>query len=265
MGELNQNIDVAILPKVVAKYGTEKGKLLDLPFACERGEGIAVDMKTHFIHPWILSLGARPVNPFGTKQRKRHISVLSVETKRSNIYSFEVLDSKAHGSYMKPALLVIDLQKAFYNDPVVKGSMDNAAESINEAVRWFRDKKLPVIWIQHENVGEGPTQGQEDFEFIDKLSPDRGETRIVKRYGNSFNKTGLAGVLAGRSVDTVFVTGFCAEYCVLATDRGARDLDLSPILVRGCLASGKPENIAFVESICDVATMGVVKKMIEGC
>jgi len=50
-------------------------------------------------------------------------------------------------------------------------------------------------------------------------------------------------------VDTVIVTGFCAEFCVLATYRGAEDLDLTPILLRGSLASSTPENIKFVESI----------------
>jgi nicotinamidase-related amidase len=36
----------------------------------------------------------------------------------------------------------------------------------------------------------------------------------------------LAAALQPLGVDTLIFTGFCAEYCVLATYRGAEDLDL---------------------------------------
>ena len=64
-------------------------------------------------------------------------------------------------------------------------------------------------------------------------------------------------------VDTVIITGFCAEYCVLATYRGAEDLDLTPVLLRGALASGSLENIAFVESVSDVISYGALKRVLE--
>ena len=64
-------------------------------------------------------------------------------------------------------------------------------------------------------------------------------------------------------MDTVIVTGFCAEYCVLSTYRGAQDLDLTPIILRGSLASGTPENVKFVESISDVVSYGALKKILN--
>ena len=87
---------------------------------------------------------------------------------------------------------------------------------------------------------------------MDVLASD---VHIHKTYGNAFNKTPLHAELQRLGVDTVIITGFCAEYCVLATYRGAEDLDLTPVFLRGALASGSLENITFVESVSDVIYM----------
>jgi nicotinamidase-related amidase len=160
---------------------------------------------------------------------------------------------------MKPALLVIDMQKA-YHTGASAGSMDAACEYINGAADTFRKKGLPVIWIQHTEEYGGVLPGRPGFEIIDGLKPLEGEPRVVKAYGNSFNKTGLKAILDARGVDTVIVTGYCAEYCVLSTCRGARDLDLAGIILRGAIASGVEENVGFVERISDLMSFGAMLK-----
>jgi nicotinamidase-related amidase len=96
-------------------------------------------------------------------------------------------------------------------------------------------------------------------EELDILPSD---LHIHKTYGNSFNKTSLEGELRDRGIDTVIITGFSAEYCVLSTYRGAKDLDLTPIILRGSLASDNLENIKFVESIGNIVSYGVLKKVL---
>ena len=164
---------------------------------------------------------------------------------------------------MKPALLVIDMQKAFYDEPLVKTSMDSASEYINIVLARFREKAIPIYWVHHTDEEEGPLPGQEGFEFIDKLDKREDETKITKKYGNSFNKTSLYDELKKQAIDTVFVTGFCAEYCVLSTYRGARDLDLTPILIRDCLASDNSKHIRFVEEISEIISIAALEKLIE--
>jgi nicotinamidase-related amidase len=85
---------------------------------------------------------------------------------------------------------------------------------------------------------------------------------IHKTYGNAFNKTELQLKLKELEVDTVIISGYCAEYCVLATYQGAKDVDLTPMLLRGALASSHPENIKFVESISDIISYGALKKVL---
>ena len=65
---------------------------------------------------------------------------------------------------MKPALLVIDVQTAFFDDPIAVKSLERATWYINAAIALFREKNLPVICIQHTNPDEGFTRESEGFE-----------------------------------------------------------------------------------------------------
>ncbi len=165
---------------------------------------------------------------------------------------------------MKPALLVVDVQKEFFrHSPTAAQSLNNAIEYINAAIALFRERNLPIICIQHMDKEDKLVPGEDGFELPDKLNILPLDLHIHKTYGNSFSRTFLEDKLRGLCVDTVIVTGFCAEYCVLSTYRGAEDLDLTPIILRGSLASGIPENIKFVESISEVISYGALKKVLE--
>ncbi|MCJ7435677.1 MAG: cysteine hydrolase [Anaerolineales bacterium] len=163
---------------------------------------------------------------------------------------------------MKPALLVIDVQKEFFN-PASTQSLNDAIEYINVGIAIFRKKSLPIICIQHMDKDDNLVPGQTGFDLPDSLHVLPSDLHIHKTYGNSFNKTSLAGELAKLGVDTVIVTGYCAEYCVLSTYRGAEDLDLTPVILRGSIASGELENTKFVESISNVISYGTLKKFLE--
>ncbi len=141
-------------------------------------------------------------------------------------------------------------------------SLDDAIEYINAAIALFRENRRPVICIQHIDEEEKLVPGEEGFELPDELNILPSDLHLYKAYGNSFNKTPLENELRKLGVDTVIITGFCAEYCVLSTYRGAQDLDLTPIIMRGSLASGVPENIKFVENISDIISYGVLKKVL---
>lgn len=164
---------------------------------------------------------------------------------------------------MKAALLIIDMQKACFKlNPTAELSLNNAMEYINAAIALFREKNLPVICIQHLAEELKLVPGEEGFEVPDELGILPTDLHIHKKYGNSFNRTSLAEDLRDLGVDTVIVTGYCAEYCVLSTYRAAQDYDLTPVILRGSLASDNPENIEFVEKISDMISFGALKKML---
>lgn len=165
---------------------------------------------------------------------------------------------------MKPALLVIDIQKDFFNNsPTTAQLLNNAIENINQVIALFREKGLPVICVQHMEPENGLVPGQEKYDLPDSLQILPSDLHIHKTYRNSFNKTPLAEKLAEMGVDTVFITGYCAQYCILSTIRGAMDLDLTPIVVKECIAGDDSESVTFVENIDDLITYGALRKLLE--
>lgn len=165
---------------------------------------------------------------------------------------------------MKPALLVVDIQKAFFNEsPVQTQSLNDAIQYINAGIELFREKGLPIVCIQHMEKEDNLLPGTPGFDLPESLKILPSDISIHKTYGNAFNKTDLYEKLQALGVDTVIVTGFCAEFCVLNSCRGAADLDLTAMLMRGAIASGSLENIKFVESINDLITYGALRKVLE--
>lgn len=164
---------------------------------------------------------------------------------------------------MKPALLIIDIQNKFFNrSKACSDSLKSAIEYINAAIDLFREKNLPIVVIQHKTEEQNLVPGQPGFDVPKSVKVEPQDLIVVKTYGNSFIKTGLAEKLRELEVDTVLVTGFSAEYCVLSTYRGAQDFDFTPIILKGSLASDNPENIRFVEEISEIISYGALKTML---
>lgn len=163
---------------------------------------------------------------------------------------------------MKLALMIIDMQKAYCAGGAVE-QMDAAAEYINYMIPKFEAANLPIIWVYNLDEDDGAVPGNEAFEFIDALKPAENHLKVHKRYGNSFNKTDADKILKEHGVDTVVMTGFCAEYCVLSTYRGAKDLDYFPVLLKNGVASVEKANKEFVENISETITAGMLEKLLN--
>jgi len=165
---------------------------------------------------------------------------------------------------MKPALLIIDVQNRMFEiSPTTAQSLNKAIESINDTITFFREKDYPVFCIQHLHPENNLKPGEPGFDVPDYMAVLSSDERIHKTYENSFNKTPLMEKLQELDVDTVIVSGFAAEHCVLSTYRGAQDLDLKPIMLRGGIASANPDNIQFVESLGDVISYGALKHILQ--
>jgi nicotinamidase-related amidase len=164
---------------------------------------------------------------------------------------------------MKPALLVIDVQNKFFNfSQGCSDSLKSAIEYINAAIDLFRKKNFPIVVVQHKDEEQGLVPGNPGFDVSQNVKLEPQDIHIVKTYGNSFTKTGLAEKLKELGVDTVIVSGFCAEFCVLSTYRGAEDFDFKPIILKGSLASDNAEHIRFVEEISETISFGALKTLL---
>lgn len=149
---------------------------------------------------------------------------------------------------MKPALLVIDVQNEWLDkSPELKKCVEQRAASINRAIDWFRSKTLPVIAVYHEDKKKGPVRGTRNFEFADIISIRDSDFKVVKHFPNSFARTGLEKILKENGCDSVALSGLSATWCVLATYFGAIDRDMTPHMLRGCLADSSRDNVQFAE------------------
>ena len=164
---------------------------------------------------------------------------------------------------MKPALLVIDVQNDFFSfSQGCSDSLKSAIEYINAAIELFRKKNFPIVVVQHKDEEKGLVPGNKGFDVSQNVKTEPQDIRIVKTHGNSFTKTGLAEKLKRLGVDTVIISGFCAEFCVLSTYRGAEDFDFKPIILKGSLASDNAEHIRFVEEISETISYGALKTLL---
>lgn len=163
---------------------------------------------------------------------------------------------------MKLALMIIDMQKEYYQGGALS-QMNRASEYINAVIPLFEKKGLPIIWVQDIDEEDGVVPGTDGFDLIESLKPKNDAIIIHKRYGNSFNKTECDQILKQHGVDTVVLTGFCAEYCVSNTYRGAKDLDYFPVLLKNGIASVEEANKQFVENINETISYGMLKRILE--
>lgn len=167
---------------------------------------------------------------------------------------------------MKPALLIIDMQEAFYDfDPDTSRSLKQAEDFINAVIPPFREKGLPIFVIEDIDEGSGRIPGAPGFATVASIDLLPEDPRIHKVYSNAFNKTPLHDQLQSAGVDTVILTGFAASKCVLSTCRGAADLDYTPILLRDALADFLPDRILFTEQVNNLISYGALIKFLENC
>ncbi len=165
---------------------------------------------------------------------------------------------------MRPALLIVDLQNAFFSrNEVTTASLKNAIGYANAAMPLFRKKGLPVVCVIHEDSEDGLAPGSPGFDPHEDLAFEPEDLRIVKHTGSAFaGGTALGNQLRELGVDAVVIIGFCAEYCVLSTCRGAEDEGFKAMLLRNALASGHPERIPFVEAINNGLSFGALQYLL---
>ena len=159
---------------------------------------------------------------------------------------------------VKPALLVIDMQNEFFAEgsPAL-GSLRGAAEYLNAAIGLFRRAGAPVVVVSDIEEPER-VPGSQLFAVHSSIAVLPEDLQVDKRQGNAFWKTDLDEQLRARSVDLVIAGGFCAEYCVLDTYRGARERGYAAALLRNGIAGPHAEHVRVVEAICEIVSYGAL-------
>ena len=122
------------------------------------------------------------------------------------------------------ALLIIDVQRGFFEAVPAPGDSDAIIEAVNRLAERARSRAVPVIVVQHE--GEEPVlrHGSPEWELDPRLRVQPGDTRVRKTTPDSFLRTPLHELLAERGVGEIVVCGYASEFCIDTTVRRAASL-----------------------------------------
>jgi maleamate amidohydrolase len=149
----------------------------------------------------------------------------------------------------RPALLVIDMLKAFTNPHMMLGAnLDKEIEAIKPLLAISRERDIPIIfstviyndadlkdagiWALKQK-GVVTLKGDSDGVEIDpRLGFQATDSLLVKKYASCFFGTDLVPRLLSQRVDTLIIVGCTTSGCVRATAVDAVQTGLRPMVVR---------------------------------
>ena len=149
----------------------------------------------------------------------------------------------------RPALLVIDMVKAFTDASMMLGAnLDAELAAINPLLGIAHERGIPVIfstviyhdadlrdagiWALKQKGVVTLKAGTDGVEIDPRLDFRSGDSLLVKKYASCFFGTDLTARLVSRGVDTLILTGCTTSGCVRATAVDAVQNGFRPIVVR---------------------------------
>ncbi|HEY5897867.1 MAG TPA: cysteine hydrolase [Burkholderiales bacterium] len=193
-----------------------------------------------------------------------------VLARRGRLHLYDRLDAR------RTALLVIDMQNAFVapGAPIEVPGAREIVPTINRLAAELRRREVPVIWVLHENSGDGRdwerffglfvkpenrsravaalTAGNEMQKPWRELEIAPGDLRVAKnRYSALIGGASrLPGMLKERGIDTLLIAGTKTNVCCECTARDAMMLDYNVVLLCDCTAAlSDEEHLATLENV----------------
>jgi nicotinamidase-related amidase len=152
---------------------------------------------------------------------------------------------------MKPAILVIDMINASFDNKRLREHKSILVHHINELAEVGRRHEIIVFWIKEEfkrDLSDAPTskrrglssaaiKGSEQAEFVDGINVKPGETVIIKKRYSPFFGTSLDSLLKENGIDTLIISGVNTHACVRMAAVDAYQRDYKVILAIDCIDS----------------------------
>jgi nicotinamidase-related amidase len=150
------------------------------------------------------------------------------------IYSGIDLPINYKGADMNNCLILVDLQNDYFSGGNMElVGIEEAAANALLLLHGFRKARQPVIHIQHISVQPGATfflPETDGAKIHQTLTPQEGESVVVKNYPNSFRGTSLLKLLKKEKPDNLVICGAMSHMCIDATTRAAFDLGFNCIV-----------------------------------
>lgn len=140
-----------------------------------------------------------------------------------------------------PALLLIDIQKAFDDHASWGGRRNNDQAEANAArlLTHWRAQSWPIIHVRHDSVLAGSilATGAPGNAFKDEVTPLAGEVIFSKSVNSAFIGTNLQAHLTAAGIHCLVIAGLTTDHCVSTTTRMAGNLGFETYLVADATAT----------------------------
>ena len=151
------------------------------------------------------------------------------------------------------ALLIIDMQKAYFHNDALKKREPELVAAVNELIDWARATDRPVFNVVTHHQRDRSTwtlnmldddkgylfTDASDSDVVDGLKVSQAEM-VVKTRDSAFHGTDLTKRLEAYGVDTIVLAGVSTHGCVLLTATDAYALNLRVIIASDAVATHDP-------------------------
>lgn len=140
-----------------------------------------------------------------------------------------------------PALLIIDVQRAFEDEAYWGGNRNNpSAEKLcGDILQTWREHDLPIFHIRHSSLTPNsrlhPTHA--GFAFNENVIPKSHEPVITKQVNSAFIGTDLKQQLDAQDISTLVIVGLTTNHCVSTTTRMAGNYGYETYLISDATAT----------------------------
>ena len=140
-----------------------------------------------------------------------------------------------------PALLLVDVQKAFQEEEYWGGNRNNknAEELCGSALAMWRELNLPLFHVRHSSTNPDSKlhESNAGFDFHESAIPLENEPIITKNVNSAFIGTNLKEQLEELNIDTLVIVGLTTNHCISTSTRMAGNFGFETYLISDATAT----------------------------
>lgn len=131
------------------------------------------------------------------------------------------------------SLILIDVQEGFKDPFWGKRNNPSAEVNIQAFLRVFREKKFPVIHVQHLSTDPlSPLYpSKHGVNFMAEVQPRSEEMIIQKSVHSAFINTNLESHLRSKNIQNIVFVGFTTDHCISTNTRMASNLGFNVTVI----------------------------------